>query len=80
MKGSGFTLRFNAQDYKGGRIYADKTEVWLNGLSVECIAQDRNSAYYLQLSGGANLLEIRVYDPEGRYADCLLYTSDAADE
>lgn len=69
MKGSGFTLRFNAQDYQGGRIYADKTEVWLNGLSVECIAQDRNSAYYLQLSGGANLLEIRVYDPEGRYAD-----------
>ena len=69
VKGSGFTLRFNAQDYKGGRIYADKTEVWLNGLSVECIAQDRNSAYYLQLSGGANLLEIRVYDPEGRYAD-----------
>lgn len=69
VKGSGFTLRFNAQDYQGGRIYADKTEVWLNGLSVECIAQDRNSAYYLQLSGGANLLEIRVYDPEGRYAD-----------
>lgn len=69
VKGSGYTLRFNAQDYQGGRIYSDKTEVWLNGLSLECIAQDRNSAYYMELSGGANLLEIRIYDREGRYAD-----------
>lgn len=69
VKGTGFTLRLYAEDYQGGRIYADSTEVYLNGVWQSYLAQDSQSVYYLDLKGGANLLEIRIYDGEGRYAD-----------
>ena len=68
MKGSGFTLRLTHRTIRRKDICRQDRGL-AQWASVECIAQDRNSAYYLQLSGGANLLEIRVYDPEGRYAD-----------
>lgn len=69
VKGSGYTLKLSAEDHLGNRIYADKTEVYLNGVLQRALAQDSVQTYYLRLSGGENQLEIRIYDSEGRYAD-----------
>ena len=73
VKGNTFTLNIKPEDFNGNRIYYDKIKVSLNGTVYPYSWVSEYTSYILYLNSGANTLNIRIYDNDGRYSD-YMYT------
>ena len=73
VRGNTFTLNIKSEDFKGNRIYYDKIKVSLNGTVYPYSWVSEYTSYLLYLGSGANTLNIRIYDSDGRYSD-YMYT------
>lgn len=73
VKGNTFTLNIKSEDFMGNRIYHDKIKVSLNGTVYPYSWVSEYTSYLLYLNSGANTLNIRIYDNDGRYSD-YMYT------
>lgn len=73
IKGNTFTLNIKSEDFMGNRIYYDKIKVSLNGMVYPYSWVSEYTSYLLYLNNGANILNIRIYDNDGRYSD-YMYT------
>ena len=69
ITGNEFTLDLLPEDYKGNRIYSEGITVQLNGKVYKNTWQSEFTSYLLYLQGGANTLDIRIKDSDGRYND-----------
>lgn len=69
ITGNEFTLDLLPEDYKGNRIYSEGIVVQLNGKVYKNTWQSEFTSYLLYLQGGANTLDIRIKDSDGRYTD-----------
>lgn len=69
IMGNEFTLDLLPEDYKGNRIYSEGITVQLNGKVYKNTWQSEFTSYLLYLQGGANTLDIRIKDSDGRYND-----------
>ena len=68
VRGSGFSMSLTAADCNSERIYADKIEVYVNGIYVDYDWQNStDTGYYLPLNAGENTVEIKITDSQGRY-------------
>lgn len=67
--GSDFTLDLAPVDYLGNRIYYNGITVCLNGMLYPYKWASEYTSYQLWLENGANTLDIRITDNDGRYAD-----------
>lgn len=68
-KGSDFTLDIAPVDYQGNRIYHNGITVLLNGKECPYTWSSDITSYLLYLANGANVLDIRITDVDGRYSD-----------
>lgn len=69
VTGSDFTLNIDSIDYQGNRIYYNGITVRLNGMFYPYKWASEYTSYQLWLENGANTLDIRIRDNDGRYAD-----------
>lgn len=69
ITGNEFTLDLLPEDYNGNRIYSEGIVVQLNGKVYKNTWQSEFTSYLLYLQGGANTLDIRIKDSDGRYTD-----------
>lgn len=69
VTGSDFTLDLDPIDYLGNRIYYNGITVYLNGMLYPYKWASEYTSYQLWLENGANTLDIRITDNDGRYAD-----------
>lgn len=68
-KGNSFTLNILPFDYHGNPIYYDGITVRLNGKVIPYKWVSSYIGYDLYFAGGANDLDIRITDKDGRYSD-----------
>lgn len=69
VTGSDFTLDLAPIDYRGNRIYYNGITVCLNGMLYPYKWASEYISYQLWFENGANTLDIRITDNDGRYAD-----------
>lgn len=69
VTGSDFTLNLDPIDYQGNHIYYNGITVRLNGMVYPYKWASEYTSYQLWLVNGANTLDIRITDNDGRYAD-----------
>lgn len=69
VRGEVYTLDLIAEDFEGNRIYQDGITVMLNGREIKCGWLGEYTSYLLDLTGGENVLDIRITDSLGRIAD-----------
>lgn len=69
VTGSDFTLNLDPIDYQSNRIYYNGITVRLNGMVYPYKWASEYTSYQLWLENGANTLDIRITDNDGRYAD-----------
>jgi hypothetical protein len=69
IKGTSFTLDIDPVDYKGNSLGYNNVIVRLNGETIDHRWHSNYISYPLLFKGGANRLDIRVTDDDGRYAD-----------
>jgi hypothetical protein len=70
VAGAKFTLDIEPVDHAGGPLGYNDVAVRLNGKTVRMSWMSEYLSYALFLEGGANALDIRLTDHEGRFADC----------
>lgn len=69
VTGSDFTLNLDPIDYQGNSIYYNGITVRINGMVYPYKWASEYTSYQLWLENGANILDIRITDNDGRYAD-----------